>query len=1085
MCTSQSCLSRRSIFVLTVVLCTLPSDLLFGQTSGTVKTLFSGSRQHEQETSPVRVPYSNASQQQMGLTLVQGGAAIDGVLAGGETRSFAVSMANKQYLHAAVDHRGIDVILALRSPSGNQLFVMDGVFGTLGIEDLAWEAAEAGSYTLEVRARPPAAAQGSYTLRVELKNSAGAREHAWIEAQRFLMEGRQAESQATGEGLQQASKAYGAALQKWRDAGQPRWEMFTLNYFGLVRLYLGDFEESRDSLEAALVITRTLKDQRAEGRMLNNLSGVYRNLGDYEKARERVQGALEIWRELRSRRGEAAALNGLGNTYTLLNQVERARDYYEQALVILREIKDRKFEGAALINLGNVHSELRQFDRALDYFEQALVISRQEKAATDEATVLNNFGELYAKLRQFDKARDFFMQALAINRGLKDRSGEASALMNLGKTYLDVTSESKGRNYLEQALLIWREIKDPRGEAAALHGLAQLAGLTGDLGTAYGHAVSALSIIESIRSSVAGQELRSSFLASTQDYFELCIDLLMKMHRHNPAANHDAEALAISEKARARSLLDLLTEARTEILEGADQRLVAREHGLQRQLNAAATAQQQLLTGTHTPEEAAAIEKKLRLLTGEYQDLQAQLRRTSPRYAALVQPQPLNLQAIQTRVLDKNTLLLVYSLGAERSYLWAVTPDSLSSFELPRREVLDTATRRFSELLASAEPRAQHRASRRKTPVLVEIETAAKALSNILLSPVSDQLGNKRLLIVGDGALQYLPFAALPSPSGLRSGTFRPLMVGHEIVSLPSASTLAVIRDQLNGRPVASKALAVIADPVFSAGDERLGSTRKETAKGATVGIPVAIHSRTPEAKPNDRKASFNGRSIQDPALSNETPGAVTAVERQLYTYVARSSEGGLPRLPFARREAEAIASFAPAATTLKALDFRASRETATDNSLGQYRIVHFATHGILNTERPELSGLVLSLVDEHGKSQDGFLRLHEIYNLNLPVELVVLSACQTGLGKDIKGEGLIGLTRGFMYAGAPRVVASLWRVDDVATAELMRRFYLSMLRDGQRPAAALRSAQIAMWREGVWRSPYYWAGFILQGEWR
>jgi CHAT domain-containing protein len=198
-----------------------------------------------------------------------------------------------------------------------------------------------------------------------------------------------------------------------------------------------------------------------------------------------------------------------------------------------------------------------------------------------------------------------------------------------------------------------------------------------------------------------------------------------------------------------------------------------------------------------------------------------------------------------------------------------------------------------------------------------------------------------------------------------------------------------------------------------------------------------------------------------------------------------RGERGNLTRLPFSREEAELISAIVPGEAGMKALDFRANRATAMSGELNQYRMIHFATHGLLDSERPELSGLVFSLVDETGKAQDGFLRLHEIYNLRLPAELVVLSACQTGLGKEIKGEGLIGLTRGFMYAGALRVVASLWQVDDVATSELMQRFYRGMLRDGLRPAAALRAAQIEMWKQRQWQSPYYWGAFVLQGEWK
>jgi CHAT domain-containing protein len=199
----------------------------------------------------------------------------------------------------------------------------------------------------------------------------------------------------------------------------------------------------------------------------------------------------------------------------------------------------------------------------------------------------------------------------------------------------------------------------------------------------------------------------------------------------------------------------------------------------------------------------------------------------------------------------------------------------------------------------------------------------------------------------------------------------------------------------------------------------------------------------------------------------------------------AVDARGALSRLPFSREEAAAIASFVPARSLLEATDFRASRATATGGTLSDYRILHFATHGLLNTEHPELSGLVLSLVDKTGKSQDGYLRMHEIYSLRLPADLVVLSACQTALGKEVKGEGLIGLTRGFMYAGAERVVASLWQVDDLATAELMKRFYRGMLKEKMRPSEALRAAQLELMTQKRWAAPYFWAGFVMQGEYK
>jgi CHAT domain-containing protein len=252
--------------------------------------------------------------------------------------------------------------------------------------------------------------------------------------------------------------------------------------------------------------------------------------------------------------------------------------------------------------------------------------------------------------------------------------------------------------------------------------------------------------------------------------------------------------------------------------------------------------------------------------------------------------------------------------------------------------------------------------------------------------------------------------------------------------------------------------LAILADPVFEANDPR---------------VVMAARKREPGAKPG-----AGVRSAGISSISTESNPELTRSARSF-------NRAGFSQLPYSRKEAEAIATFIPRAKLLKATGFDANRATATSGELARYRIVHFATHGLLNSEYPELSGLVLSLVDQNGAAQDGFLRMHEIYNLELPADVIVLSACQTALGKEIKGEGLIGLTRGFMYAGAQRVVASLWQVDDLATAELMKRFYRGMLKDGMRPAAALRAAQIEMMKQNRWAKPYFWAAFVMQGEWR
>ncbi len=244
----------------------------------------------------------------------------------------------------------------------------------------------------------------------------------------------------------------------------------------------------------------------------------------------------------------------------------------------------------------------------------------------------------------------------------------------------------------------------------------------------------------------------------------------------------------------------------------------------------------------------------------------------------------------------------------------------------------------------------------------------------------------------------------------------------------------------------------MLADPVFQSDDPRVKRNPAKTGKQA------------------------DGLSNQ----STETRELEADVERS-----ARDvGEVEFRRLPYSRQEAEAIAALTPKRMRKESLDFEADRAAATNTDLSNYQIIHFATHGFLDSQHPELSGIVLSLVDEKGRPKEGFLRLHDIYNLKLGADLVVLSACRTALGKEIKGEGLVGLTRGFMYAGVPKVLASLWAIDDEVTAELMKKFYREILIKRQQAAAALRAAQVAIWKERQ-LPPYYWAAFVLEGDWK
>jgi CHAT domain-containing protein/tetratricopeptide (TPR) repeat protein len=841
-----------------------------------------------------------------------------------------------------------------------------------------------------------------------------------------------------------------------RAVGDRRGEARTLNNIGQVYNTLGDSRKALDFYAQSLPLRRAVGDRAGEATTLNNIGLAYFSLGEKQKALDFYTQALPLLRATGDRGGEATSLNNIGSVYSSLGEKQKALDFYTQALGLHREVGDRRGEATTLNNIGGVHDSLGEKQESLHFYDQALPLSRAVGDRGVEATTLANIGVVLDSLGEWQKAHYFYTQALRIRRAVGDRSGEALTLNNIGRIHYSLGENQKALEYFAQALPLSRAVGVRWIEAATLGNIAYVKHSLGLFDESRSYVESALKIIESMRAGIISKELRASYFSTAQEYYEFYVDLLMEMHSLEPTRGHDVTALQASERARARSLIESLTETRADIRRGVDLKLLAQERSLQQRLNAKAEEALKLSANGADETRLGMNRREMDALTVELQQVQTRIRQTSPRYAALTQPQPLTLAEIQRQALDADTLLLEYSLGDERSFLWAVTPTSVNSYELPKREVIEAAARRVYELLSdTSDVRGQTARPRdaRLKEAGGQYLAAAAGLTRTLLSPVSGQLGKKRLMIVADGMLHYIPFGALPDPNSLKEsdGSWQPLLVDHEIVNLPSASTIAVLRRELAGRKPAARTLAVLADPVFSKDDERIR--------------PGARLAATQAAQPAPLNESKNRILV-------ETAGGAPGELR-------------ITRLPFTRQEADQIIVLAPMGAGMKALDFEANRATAMSEQLSQYRYVHFATHGMADSERPELSAIVLSRYDKQGRPQDGFLRAHEVYNLNLPAEMVTLSACETGLGKLTRGEGLVSLTRGFMYAGAARVVVSLWSVSDRGTAELMAKFYRRVLVEGERPAEALRAAQVEMWKDKRWEAPYYWAAFTLQGEWR
>ena len=1030
-------------------------------------------------------------------------------LGSGEEHAYRIQAAAGRVLVAVAEQRGIDVEVRIEAPDGGELAWVDSPNGPRGLEVLAIRPQASGEHRLVILSRNRGSAAGTYRLEVREPAEGTPRERAlasaelaatraaghyrrrghdsWKlaveEADRALAHWREAGEEEPGRTLlllgvlhrlldepgpaleslerartrfeaggdapgaaavwteignahgaagrpERARDAYDRALAVWRALGDSRGEAQALNNLGLVDHGQGELRRAMERYEPAAELFQATGDLTQAARVRNNLAGVWDLLGEPRRALEGYREALELLRQTGDRSPEPRLLFNLAETHRGLGEVQEALSGYRQSLDLFRLQGDRRGEGTALNGLGLAYLDLGEPQRARGLLQQALALRRDSGDRRGEAVTLLNLALLMDRDGETREALDLLLQSLALRESLGDRLGRAAALEQMGAVHARRGEPAEALRRFEQALAIRGDEGDPAGRAQALTFAAEartdagepgraaetlraaleLARAVGDLSgearalvalaraeralgrpaEALARLDSAFERIEELRSRIASPELRASYLAARRGAYELAIDVRLDLHRLDPAAGHNRAALEVSERSRARSRLDLLAATGDDVPAGADPELVRRRRLLRERAAAKELRRLALLASDAPAARRREVERELEAVLLDLQLFEGEI---GGRGAA-----PWSVPELRV---DPGTLLLEYALGETRSALWAVSASAMELFELPGRK----------EIEALAE-----RVYRRWSVLGAAEDGSAEELSRVLLGPVAGRLAGQRLAIVPDGALHYLPFGALPLAG-------EPLLVRHEVVTLPSASFLAAQRKALASRPPASKGLAVLADPVFDARDPRVRGGKE------------------PEVLPL------------------------------------------FDRLTSSRREAEAIASLSDEA--MLALDFQARRSLLTDGRLGDFRVLHFATHGTFHGEHPELSGIVLSLVDEAGRPQEGFLRLPDLHSLSLAADLVVLSGCQTALGREIRGEGLVGLSQGFLDAGARNVVASLWQVPDRATAELMTAFYRSYLQRGAAPAAALREAQLAVRARRGWSEPYHWASFILLGEGR
>lgn len=925
------------------------------------------------------------------------GSSVTSQLAGGAVHTYTVTIPAGRLLHLVADQRGVDIVLSVRRPAGERLVEVDSPNRSWGPEELWWMAPEEGVWWLEVRPWNPTLT-GSYHLRDVEVSPASPQDLLRVRAIQAI--GRA--TRRPGD-VPAASRELTAARELWRRSGESVQEALTEMRLAEAKLALGDARGGAASYGAALGLFRRLGDKRQEIFTLLRLGESLRLAGDFDGAWRSQAEALRLAQSLGSIDDEASALNN-------------------QALILEARGENR----AALVR-----------------YRRALTLSERLGNRGEVAMALHNYGTCSSLLGLLDQAEAALVKALALRRALGDVRGQGATLTELGWVYRlralegdDANARARARELLEQAVSCRRTAHDLAGEAGTLDRLGTVHRDAGDWQEAFACYARSLDLSGSppgrdrahtlnnmaelwLERDKPGAARRSAASALTQ------FEALAVQDRHGEAQSHyllGRAAARLGDANNARLELERALSFIEELRAGlGDQSLTLPFFALRQRYFEGAIEALMDLEAIYPGRgfSAAALETSERARMRTLLDSLAERRSRDQGAKEWDLVQPIAVGQIR-ELLDDDTVLLEISLGEERGFLWVVDRSGLSTYPLPGRRALEPLVRETHRNLS--QPGGDPAAPRR--------------LVRLLLSPAAGRLHGRRLALVTDGLLAYVPFAALPwGPDG------RPLVERFEIVRLPSATTLAALRRRATSRTPLTRKAVVLADPVFSPRDRRVKRT--------------GFVPETPE--PADRVELT--RSVRDLGL------------------------GGLPRLPATRREAEAIAALAPG--SFIALDFSATRDLLHSTAVKDARILHLATHGLLNSRDPALSGIVLSLVDEEGRPHEGFLRVEEIAGLELSAEIVVVSACKTALGPEVRGEGLLGLARAFLRAGAASALVSLWSIEDRSSAALMERFYVGFLREGLPPSAALRQAQLTVRSNPDWTDPSYWAGFELQGDWR
>jgi tetratricopeptide (TPR) repeat protein len=855
-----------------------------------------------------------------------------------------------------------------------------------------------------------------------------------------------------GENLK-ALEMYDKALPFYEKARSPLNQGNIYLSKGNIYFYTGDNSRALEIYDKALILFEKAGSHIGQGNVHLNKGDIYLRIDDNSKALGMYEKALPFFEKEIDPIGQGNVYLRKGDIYSNTGDNSRALQMYDKALVFYKKSGYTINQGIVYLSKGDIYRFTRDYSRSVEMYDKALPLLKKAGDPIGQGNLYLSKGDIYRFTGDHSKALKMYDKALPFFEKAGDISGQGNVHLSKGAIYSSVGENLKSLEMHNKALPFYKKLGSIDSESISLQGKARVWVKLGQKEKALGLFEKAIDNLEKVRTQTAFSEMKRTFLEKVYDQYEEAVIFMLEN-------KYDDKSFKYAEMMRTRVFLDRLGEELVRLEKGLPPDLKEKRDNLVAKLSLL-SKEIHKTAGGKDEKKLKVIKKQYHKIENELEELLIKIRSENPLYASVRYPQPVPIQVLQKEVLKKGEILVRYFISPEKLYVFLVSKKKFKVVSLKiNKEEIDGLAKRY--LLAIKENNSN------------DIRRFSSLLYEKLFKPLEKRLKKSRdIIVIPDGYLATIPFESLIMDNK-KSGRPVFLLGKYRIKYVQSASILSVLRKHYQ-RDRETKNFIGFGDPVYDYENFRQakpeqGSKKIFATESTEVTEPIFSHEDTRKDAKEKRLSSVP--SVSSVAIEDE----IKEIHCERY---ARAG-GIMNRLPHSGEEIKTIARLFEQKSQKCKIHLRdhASEEHAKSMDLKEFDYIHFSCHGLLNDD---FQSLVLSQIP--GAKEDGYLTLNEIMNCDYNAKLVVLSACQTGAGKMERAEGVTGLTRAVMYAGTPAVMASLWKVDDTATKELMVKFYKNMLEKNMDKAEALRQAKLELIKNKKYTSPLFWSAFVLYGE--